>query len=72
MAVKTLILTLDKMRNSLQNEFRLASTVGVGQLSAEDGLGGIAGVGGGPSGFSGGYNSGMNFGSGSNPNTYGF
>ncbi|KAI7959200.1 hypothetical protein MJO28_002991 [Puccinia striiformis f. sp. tritici] len=31
-AVKSLILTLDKMRSLLQNEFRLAKTVGIGEM----------------------------------------
>ena len=31
-AVKTLILTSDKMRSLLRNEFRLAKTVGVGEM----------------------------------------
>ncbi|KAA1138670.1 DNA-directed RNA polymerase II core subunit [Puccinia graminis f. sp. tritici] len=52
-AVKTLILTLDKMRNLLQNEFRLAKTVGVGEMmldssgvgagNLDDGLGPLNG-----------------------------
>lgn len=46
-AVKSLILTLDKMRVALQNEFRLAKTIGVGEMmmgntgpgNVNDGLG---------------------------------
>ncbi|MBW0496599.1 hypothetical protein O181_036314 [Austropuccinia psidii MF-1] len=48
-ALKSLILTLDRMRGALQNEFRLAKAVGVGEMMAgvggagDDGLGGING-----------------------------
>ncbi|KAG0142840.1 hypothetical protein CROQUDRAFT_662013 [Cronartium quercuum f. sp. fusiforme G11] len=71
-AVKSLILTLDKMRNSLQNEFRVAKAVGVGQLSTEDGLGGLIGPAGGTGAYGGGYNSSMTYGAGTNQSTYGF
>lgn len=42
-AVKSLILTLDKMRVSLQNEFRLAKAVGVGEMMGNSGAGGPGG-----------------------------
>ncbi|PLW16051.1 hypothetical protein PCANC_15365 [Puccinia coronata f. sp. avenae] len=35
-AVKSLILTLDRMRSLLQNEFRLAKTVGVGDMMLDN------------------------------------
>lgn len=62
-AVKSLILTLDKMRNSLQNEFRVAKAVGIGQLSTEDGAGGLNGAG---------FSSGMSYGSRANSSAYSY
>ncbi|EGG08899.1 uncharacterized protein MELLADRAFT_34668 [Melampsora larici-populina 98AG31] len=70
-AVKSLILSLDKMRNSLQNEFRVAKAVGVGQMTADDGLGGLNGPIG-AAGYGGGYNSSMPYGTGGNQTAYGF